>query len=255
MQALFGCFHRVAGGSPYMGLFLLSILFLYIALKDKRELWVYPNLLIVLVLFNPWIMDFFGRYFLVGGVAWRIWWLIPIPFLIAVMFTKALDYVKGKEKIFVTLLICLIIILSGSFVVRTGGFGRTRNLYQMPNELLEVSRFISEDTASQELIEQNVVAVSAVAWRLRVYNPEIIMHYGRWPRGAYAWEIYEIINNNYPNFYEINSLLEEVNASHMVVRWQQVYDQPEWLRTPEGLGYKLIGSTESYRIYRTNFAE
>lgn len=258
MQEVMMNYHRVSGGFPYMGLFFVSLLFLFIAYKDRRELWVYPNLLILLILFNPVLKTILNRYFLTGGtfgVSWRIWWIIPIPFLIALMFTKGLDYVKGKEKIFVTILICLTIVVSGRFIFNSDNFSRTQNAFQLPSEVIEVSRIIDEDLALREPDMQNVVAVRDVAWRIRLYNPEIRMYYGRHPnrRARNSEMISEIINSSIPDFQELNSLLEESKVTHLVIFRNQVYAQPEYQKTPEKLGYELIGITGHYRVYRTDF--
>ena len=258
MQEIITSYHRVAGGYPYMGLFFISLLFMFIIFRKERELWFYPNMLILLVIFNPIIIPILNRYFLTGsgGVTWRIWWIIPIPFLIAVMFTKILDYVKGKEKLLVVVLACITIILSGSYIFNSDNFRRTENRFQMPNEVIHVSWMISYDSAEQGIEEENVVAVRDVAWRLRLYNPEIRMLYGRRPSartGAHSEEIYGIINSERPDFEHADSLFKEDNVSYIVVNRHGLYVLPDYMIRPSELGYELIGVTESYRVYRTGF--
>jgi hypothetical protein len=259
MREVFELYHRVSGGYPYMGLFLMSLLFLYIVFKKERELWFYPNVLVLLVLFNPFLMTFLNRYFLTGGIGtfWRIWWIIPVPFLIALMLTKILDYVKGKEKVIVTVLICIVIGMSGRFIFNYDNFYRTQNQFQIPNEIIHVSQFIMHDSAERGITEHNVVAVYDVAWRLRMYEPEIRMLFGRSPAGSRSGinsvEIAGIINSEWPDFEHVDSLLREDNVSYIVVDRQRLYTMPEYLARPDGLGYELIGYTHHYRVYRTNF--
>ena len=258
MQEILISYHRFAGGFSYMGLFFLSLLFLFIVFRKQRELWFYPNVIILLVIFNPVIIPILNRYFLVGGggVTWRIWWIIPIPFLIAAMFTKTLDYVKEKEKIIVAVLMCVIIVLSGNYIFNSVNFRQTQNAFQMPAEVIQVSRMISQDSLEQGIEEENVVAVFDVAWRLRLYNPEIRMLFGRRPdtrTGLHALEIFEIINSDRPDFEYADSLFREDNVSYIVVNRHGLYAMPEYMVQPSDLGYVLVGVTDNYRIYRTDF--
>ena len=256
MQEIVLSFHRLAGGYPYMGLFFLSLLFVYIVFRKQRELWFYPNVLILLVLFNPIIIPILNQYFLIGGVSWRIWWIIPVPFLIAIMFTKTLDYLIGREKIFATILICVTIILAGNFIFNSTNFSRTQNRFQLPDEIIYINRLISHDSVERGVVEQNVVAVSDVAWRLRLYNPEIRMLYGRgvdFRTSEFEAEIFEIINSHEPDFEQMDSLLEKAGVSYIVVSRHGIYVLPENLTSPKELGYELIGFTEHYRVYRTNY--
>ena len=204
------------------------------------------------------LMSILGRYFLTGGTigtAWRIWWIIPIPFLIAMMFTEFLDFVRGKEKIFMVTLICLTIVMSGRFIFNEHNFTRTENVFQMPNDIIEISKMISEDSVSHDEIEQNVVAVYSVAWRLRMYNPEIMMHYGRRHSGIRINSelIFYAINSHIYDFEVTNYLLKEAGVSHLVIYEWQIYSLTEYAITPKQLGYDLIGYTQYYRVYRTNF--
>ena len=260
MSELLRLFYYVIGGYPYMGLFFLSLLFVFIMFKAERELLFYPNVLILFVILNPVIIPLLNRYFLtggpMGGTSWRIWWLIPIPFLIAVMFTKTLDFVKGKEKIAVTIMMCIVIALSGHYVFGSGNFRRTDNPYQLRMDVIEVSRMISHDIAEQGMEEHSVVAVNTVAWSIRLYNPEVKMLYGRVSyrsRSTHAVDIYLILNDEEPNLRQADPLLREENVSHIVVNRGTIEELPGFLLQPEELGYVRIGSTERYLVYRTNF--
>ena len=249
-------YHRVAGGYPYFGLLFASLLFLFIIFKKERELWFYPNLFILFILFNPVIKSFLNRYFLIGGVSWRIWWIIPIPFLIAFTFTKILDYVKGREKIALGMLLVGTIIVSGSFVFNSDNFCRTQNRFQIPDEVRHVSWMINYDSKEQGIEHENVVAVYDVSWRLRMYNPEIRMLYGRgvdFRTSPYEEEIRAIINSERPDFEYVDLLLRKAQVYYIVVDRQSIYALPEYMIRPEEMGYKLIGFTESFRVYRTNF--
>ena len=260
MQETFWMFYHVAGGYSYMGLFFLSLLFIFIIFRKERELWFYPNLLILLVLFNPIIIPILNRYFLtggwIGGTTWRIWWIIPVPFLIAVTFTKVLDFVKGKEKIFVTIMLCIAIILSGNFVFNSDNFRRTENIFQLPSEVIDVSKMIRYDSEEQGITEHNVASVRAVSRRLRLYDPEIQMLFGRRSSHSnrpHAEEVASILNRERPNFEQLDSLLREGNVSYIVVNRQSLYELAEYQVRPEDLNYERIGSTERYVVYRTNF--
>lgn len=254
MQETIMWYRAVSGGFPYMGLFFVSLIFTYIIFEKKRELWFYPNVLMLFIIFNPFAKDVLNSHF-IDGTAWRMWWIIPVPFLIAMMFTKVLDYVKGKEKIFLSILICLTIMVSGRFIFNSNNFSLAQNSFRIPQDIIEVSEIIMEDSREHEIKEHNVATVWSVAWRLRMYNPEIKMLYGRRlePRsGLHSEEIMEIMNSDMPDFYVADTLFREANVSYIVVIREAIYYLPyNWAR-PEEMGYELIGETEYYLVYRTN---
>ena len=258
MQEVLIMLNKYSGGYPYMGLFFASLIFFFVACKKEREYWFYPNLVVLLVILNPFVMYFLTRYLLVGGalgVFWRTWWIIPIPVMIAIMFTKVLDFVKGRGKVVVTVLLCLTIALSGQFIFIRDNFYRTQNMYQLPNEILWISGIIEEDLGEQDPEENRVVAVYEIAWRLRLYNPEIRMQFGRTPRSDTGREISSNINDATPDFEAIEMLLRDLNVSYLVIDNLRLESLGYYNPSPEDVGYILIGDTGYYSVFRVTSRE
>ena len=255
MQEVFSMLNKYSGGYPYMWLFFASLIFFYVVFKKEREFWLYPNLLILVVILNPFIMYFLTRYLLVGGalgVFWRTWWIIPIPIMIAIMFTKLLDLVKGKGKIVLGVLLCLTIALSGQFIFIRDNFYRTQNMYQLPNEILWISEIIESDLGGQDPAQNRVVAVYEIAWRLRLYNPDIRMQFGRTPRSDVGREIFDNINVPAPDFKVIDLLLQDLQVSYFVIDNLRLDSLEYPSLSPEDVGYILLGDTGYYSVFRVN---
>lgn len=255
MREVIDMFIKYAGGHAYMWVFFACLVFMFIVFKKDREYWSYPNLVILLVIFNPIIMYFLTSRFLVGGalgVFWRTWWIIPIPIIMAITFTKLLDYVKGKQKALVAVVLCGVIILSGQFIFNRDNFHRTQNIYQLPNEILYISELVERDLGGGNPSENKVVAVYEVAWRLRLYNPEIKMLFGRRANNSITREISSNINGRVPDFKSLDLVLQDLDVSYLVIDNIRIEALGYHDSRPEDVGYILIGDTGSYSIFRVN---
>lgn len=257
MKEIIELYHAVGGGYSYLGLLLIGLLFLYLKKPDQRELLIYPNLIFMAIFFNPLFKNIIETYFLGKGVFWRLWWLIPINGIIALMCIFTLDLIKKKyEKVIVFMAACLIIVMSGKPVFNDGNFVRTENKFKMPNEILEIGNAIELDQNEKTAEENIIVAPYDVAWTIRMYNPGLYMLYGRNPElseGLYTEKLYGLVNGETIDLEALHSLLKINNVKYVVLKNKQVDLLQEEHMDPKHFEYEEIGHTDNYSVYRTNF--
>lgn len=259
MGEIINIFHAVSGGYSYMALLFISLLFLYVRVPDKRVILVYPNVVFIAIFFNPILKIIIEKYFLGGGVYWRLWWLIPVNFIISVVCVYTEDLLKKRvEKVIGLTAMCLIIILSGRLVFNEMTFVRSENRFKLPNEILEVSTILEDDLQGKQPEEHKIVATYEVAWRIRMYNPELYLTFGRYPtlsQCLHATDIYELVNAENVSFENLHSLLEINDVQYLILENRQVNVSSEEGVGPEKLGYVEIGRTETYCVFRTNIVK
>ena len=77
-------FERATGTGEYIILYLVALIFAYAFIKEKNSKTLIVNYAIVsiLVIFNPIVAYFLGKFINLGSnVYWRLFWAIPQDFL------------------------------------------------------------------------------------------------------------------------------------------------------------------------------
>ena len=120
METIKVAFTRATEDGKYIVLYLISLVFLFIYIKDKKNktaLLTY-SLIAIILIFNPITSYFVGKIINQGSnVYWRLFWSIPIGLSIAYMFTEIVFLKESKYKqIIVGILLVGIIIYSGTII-------------------------------------------------------------------------------------------------------------------------------------------
>ena len=83
---------RALGTGLYLGMFILAIIFIVLELKKEEKsrikiVFGIYSIIILLLNFNPLFANISIR--VIGGeVYWRVYWLLPIGFVLAYVFTE-----------------------------------------------------------------------------------------------------------------------------------------------------------------------
>jgi hypothetical protein len=146
-------FEKFVGTGLYIGLFLISILYILFALKKESSkekkikivLGVYSIIVLAMNL-NPIFTKFMIKILGESATYWRVYWLIPIGICIAYMFTEIVfSQEKKRNKILSLILIVAIIILAGDFIYNSDNFTKVSNYYKVPDSVLDIIFHVSED--------------------------------------------------------------------------------------------------------------
>jgi hypothetical protein len=146
-------FERFVGTGLYVGLFLMSILYVinHIKKENNKEnkikiiLGIYSIIILALNI-NPVFTKLMIKVTGESDTYWRVYWLLPIGISIAYMFTEIV-FMQNKRihKILNFIVVVAIIILSGDFMYNSDNFTKVNNYYKVPDTAFDIICYISEE--------------------------------------------------------------------------------------------------------------
>lgn len=244
-------FLRYNGSGIYFILYFLAIMFVFFIDKEKRNFFVYPALLILFLIINPLFYQLITTYIFADNVYYRILWLLPLPIVIAYVFTYIIS--QQKDNLYrgvIFIIVSILIILSGEFIYKFDdehmNFEVAENYYKLPNATIGVSQLIHEDAADGGSLK--LAAPYLLATTIRQYDASIPLLYGRVAE--------------YYNYTDANTVAAQLNSDipdlNVVIKIAQDYDCRYFAlytwQTPEinptELGAELVGTVEYYRVYK-----
>lgn len=142
-------FERAGGNSYYIPIFMVSMIFIWATCKKDRPdlvaVFVISSIIIFIICFNSIFAKTWSMLF-GWGVHWRVYWLLPIGYAIAFMFTEIVFMADGMLSKIIAMLLCVgVIMFNGSNVYKEGNFAKTDNYFKIPDLALEMIFKVSED--------------------------------------------------------------------------------------------------------------
>lgn len=196
---------RALGTGLYLGMFILAIIFIVLELKKEEKsrikiVFGIYSIIILLLNFNPLFANISIR--VIGGeVYWRVYWLLPIGFVLAYVFTELIYKMPSKlKKVLASLLIVFVIIIGGKWVYTEENFEKVGNFYKVPDAVLDVILHVSAD---DEDYKQLAGPIDFEIYTRQV-DGTIILSEGRSFSGVYGEDsiVTHIFNNDYANIYK-----------------------------------------------------
>ena len=174
----------VGNGRVVVTALIVMLLFLlWPGNKRIKRFLLYPSLVVLIFINNP-----LSIYYIVdkGLMAYnryvRLYWLLPISFVLAFLCVKLVIKAKKWRRIAVALICSGIIIYTGRYMFTEESFFKMTNLYKIPDDVIEICDFIEEDVrfANQKLEEIRIVVPSDYSNYICQYNGNIKLLYGRY---------------------------------------------------------------------------
>jgi len=139
-----------AQNCAYFVLYILGLIYIFVkGTKRDKEIFLPQAILLILTVYNPLFAYFVNRFFDINNEYYRLFWIAPVALLVSYIVAGIVSGVKNTgEKGIVVVLILLIGLTAGNFVY-ADGYNRIENIYQIPDELIEITEIIHEN-ASQE---------------------------------------------------------------------------------------------------------
>lgn len=196
---------RALGTGLYLGMFILAIIFIVLELKKEEKsrikiVFGIYSIIILLLNFNPLFANISIR--VIGGeVYWRVYWLLPIGFVLAYVFTELIYKMPSKlKKVLASVLIAFVIIIGGKWVYTEENFEKVGNFYKVPDAVLGVILHVSAD---DEDYKQLAGPIDFEIYTRQV-DGTIILSEGRSFSGVYSENsiVTHIFNNDYANIYK-----------------------------------------------------
>ena len=243
---IFNYIQSYINNSPILFFYIAGLLFLCFRGRKNRVMLVYPSILLLLVILNPWL---YGHIWikLIDYAFWRMLWMIPILPVIATAVIEATGLLKKEWLSYIAVVVCIgVIILSGDIIYQQDGvFVKAQNAYKLPQESLDIADKILEYDSNP-----TVIAPSSLYCYLRQYSDDINLLYGRDSDGY-------ILPFNDSEIGEINMMMraggdverfaqlaQEKNVDFIILPWDSA------LGALDDYGYGNIYAVDGYNIYR-----
>lgn len=237
-------FREFMGTGLIMGWYLLTLVYLWFAEKDRRRrvLLLYMPLVLLFLYFNP----LFARLvygLLEDGIYYRILWLMPVTVVIAYGAVSLYGRLKGRKKYFFALLSAVLVMLSGSCIYASPHFHKAENLYHMPQAVVEIC-----DAIQVEGREVMAVFPKEMLSFVRQYTPFVCMPYGREMLVEGWHEDNPLYNAMEADVLDMNVILPLAKSysSHFVI----VPGEKETIGNVEDYGFVPVDHIDGYVIYQ-----
>lgn len=163
----------------------LILMLFFLLLPGNRRLkqfLLYPSIIILVFINNPlsiyYIVDknlmAYNRYV-------RLYWLLPISFVLAYLCVKLITKAKKVRRIAIALLCSGIIIYTGNYMFTGNSYNKMTNLYKIPDDVIEICDFIQDDIEfnNQNVEEIRIVVPPKYSSYIHQYDGRIKTLYGR----------------------------------------------------------------------------
>lgn len=248
LKAAIKMFGLYIGESWQFALFLLALLYLLAAKeeKEKRRLFVAYTGVFAFLYLCPLTAKIIMDYCIGELVYWRMFWLLPIPMVLAYTGTKIWRRQKSRTaSVGVLAVLAALIVLSGHCVYGTDSpFQKAGNLVKLPPEVCWVCDIIEENAPEDGEIK--VVAPTELAGYIRQYDPKIKLAYGRWGgQSKRGKKLEKQMLAEFPNFRKIARISRKTGCNFLI------YPADEWeSENIQNLGYEVVGTVNTYIIFR-----
>jgi len=262
----------------YLVLFILGIVYVMVKGSERdKEIFIPSAVLLMVTVYNPIVAYLVNRFFDINNEYYRLFWIAPVVILVAYI---AADIIEGNEescpkknspkdnrhgnaKIVSAILVALILIFAGNFVY-SGGYNKAENIYQIPDELIEISEIIHSD-ALQEY--PKVFFEYEYNMQIRQYNPKIRLTIDREDYLRAVAEDYPddmIYNADYPQYCLLACLLRGQEVDADTIKNALENSKTEYVVLSKGnnqekilkeIGLDLVATTDNHTVYRYSVEE
>lgn len=236
-------FIEYKGTGSYITLFILAIIYLFFKEenREKRMFFVYFQILIFLVVFNPIFNKIVGPIFK-SSIYWRVYWIIPLGITIAYAAVKLIsEFSQEKVKrVVLYLSFIFVIMVSGKFIYTNVNYQKVGNLYKIQDEKVLVTQLIGAD---DEEYKKAIVPETIVPY-VRQIDASIELAY---KREAYTYENHPITSKLHSgNTEEIVKVAKEKGCNYIVV-------DKNIIKTAafSYYGFELFNETPNFEIYKS----
>lgn len=245
------------GTGMHMALFLAAVVFMGGSCKTGQEksdasLLAQYAVFFFAVFFCPLTAKIIIKYCVGALVYWRMFWILPIPTVIAYGFALRLKMEDVKWKRVVGMAgMCLVIVVTGSRIYTSENFIKAENLYKLPQDVIDVCDIINDDAHKHKIDEKKAVVVNELLPYIRQYDGSIKMPYGRNAlknekgQSKNGRKIFTLMSDPQVDFERLAKRSKKEQCNYLV--YYKTEPENESLKNA---GYERIGESSAYVVYR-----
>ena len=234
-------FQKYMGTGLIMLWFLAAVVYLFLCekRKERRILFVYMPIALLLIYFNPLFAGMFCR--LVGSeIYFRICWLLPVIVVLAYTAVSILDKLQGKRQLLFVLVTAFLIAVSGKPVYENPLYTKAENIYHVPDSVVHICDAIV--VPGREVM---AVFPREMLLYVRQYSPFVCMPYGREVIQGTPNGFFDLMEEDILDPEALEPYVDGVGCHYIIFS-----EEKEILGNPEDYGWELFEKTDGYLIYR-----
>lgn len=195
---------------------------------------------------TAWII----MYYCIGtGAYWRMFWLFPMVFIIAVVLAECLGKIRKKWKQILSAgTVVLLLVWAGNFMYTSEMYQKAPNAYKLPEETFLVCDRLEEHAQGNPV---RVVVPNRLVPYIRQYKGDIIMPYGRqvvyWQQSYQTEEalaLYYEMNSPDKTADSLSGLAEENLCNYLVLDKADPRNE-----NMKNTSYEAVADAGAYVIY------
>ncbi|MFI3213244.1 MAG: hypothetical protein R3Y24_07865 [Eubacteriales bacterium] len=242
MVALFEIFKAYSGVGYYSIIFVAALVYLWFVEENKvtRYLFVYGAGCIQILFFIP--LFYWGYTLLDSETYYRILWLLPSTVVIAYSAVR----IMGKHTKVGLLITLVIVVISGKYVYSSVYITEAENLYQIPQEVVDVCDMIMPQEGEDRIW---AIFPDDMIHYVRQYSTDIQMLYGRevlvngWEWGDH--ELHIMMTEDIVDVETLVTTAEEYACNYIILEKDRPLDGDT-----EKNNLLLVGETSNYLVYQ-----
>lgn len=250
MNYITNLFKLYAGNGVLMCLYLAAwgIIAVLEKKKENQTAFAFSAWYLPLVIVNPLVGMILERLNMLPERIVRIYWLLPVFFLIA--YGGALLVQGAEQKFRMGTLAAAVIVMGlvfvGNPIVTRENFVKAENIYKLPDGVIQIVDMINEDAGSGGG-ERRAAMPLGLSTYARQYDGTLPMLYGRYPEDDKATEVYEMMQWPSVPVGQVRERAKEEGCRYLVLD-----ETKEWTDMPGEDLLEFVGSYGSYCLYRLN---
>lgn len=241
LQSLLGEYIR-----PVLGIvgFTVSLIYLWKFEKrrERRILFIYVPLVVLLIYFNPWFAQKIQQP--TGGEGYsRVLWLIPFTLVVAYAIVHAYGEISQKWRNVFVFVMLLLVLASGSYMYKEPEAEAAENIYYVPESVVHICDAIT--VPGREVM---AVFPEELLQYVRQYSPVTCMPYGAnvlENPDAEGRKLYEVMEGEYLRLDEVVPLTRKYSCHYIILPADKKIKG-----NPDYFGWIWFGETDGYAIYR-----
>lgn len=223
-------------------LYLLMLLYLWLAEKDKRRraIFVYAPTLLLLMFFCPLFRKLFVKLLEDSETYYRLLWLLQMSIVTAYGVLS----LCGRFRRIGLGVMCALVVLCGDYVYDSEHITKAENAYHLPQDAIDIV-----DMVEPEEGRITVLVPADLIYYVRQYSTNIELPYGREmliARWDYHHAMYEAMEKaDVIETEEFARLAREYPCAYVVLKSDRAVEEPL-----TDHGYVLYGQVGEYLIYQ-----
>lgn len=207
------CFAYYTGSCAYFMLYAAALVYVCIAgSRREKEIFIPCSVFLLFTVYNPVAPVILDRFFDVNSEYYRFFWIAPVIVLVPYLSAKLITGGRNtSQRVVTAILIIAIFAVSGKYVY-ADGIKWAQNIYKMPQEMIEVSELIHNDSEAEY---PKAFLEYEYNMQMRQYDPKMLLTIDR---EDYLYAV--------SNVYTDEMLMDETHPQYkllaVLVRYQDV---------------------------------